>query len=79
MELDFKISLTGYNLQGFLFVSWGWCGTEFTIKVRSRKLRPPNGLMYQPRMMMSVQQSAEKPQYSEKSCPSAALSTSNPT
>jgi hypothetical protein len=44
------------------------------IKVHST-LRPLNGLLCQPRVIMIM----EKPKHSEKTCPSAALSTTNPT
>jgi hypothetical protein len=44
----------------------GWSGTESTGYLV---------LLYQPRMMYNWQ---GKPNYSQKTCPSAALSTTNP-
>jgi hypothetical protein len=45
---------------------------------------PLFGLLYQPRMIMNVEHSVElqlagEPKYSEKTCPNATLSTTNPT
>jgi hypothetical protein len=52
------------------------------IKVHST-LRPLNDLLCQPRVIMIMEKSVNdwqgKPKYSEKTCPSAALSTTNPT
>jgi hypothetical protein len=47
-------------------------------------LRPLNGLLCQPQMTMVMEKSVGndwhgKPKYSEETCPSAALSTTNPT
>jgi hypothetical protein len=46
-------------------------------------LRPLIGLLCQPRVIMMMEKLVEclagKPKYSEKTCPSAALSTTNPT
>jgi hypothetical protein len=46
--------------------------------------RPLNGLLYPPRVIMMMEnlvewRRQEKPKYSEKTCPSATLSTTNPT
>jgi hypothetical protein len=46
-------------------------------------LRPPIDILYQPRVIMMIEKLVEwlarEPKYSEKTCPSAALSTTNPT
>jgi hypothetical protein len=46
-------------------------------------LRPPVGLLCQPRVIMIMEKLVEwlagEPKYSEKTCPSGALSTTNPT
>jgi hypothetical protein len=58
----------------------GWDGTEFTVTEATAVL------LYQPRMMMDVDECGNqwndwqgKPKYSDKSYPSAALFTTNPT
>jgi hypothetical protein len=57
-------------------VGWGWV---YLIR------RPLSGLLYQPRMIddecgnRSNENWQGKPKYSEKTCPSATLSTTNPT
>jgi hypothetical protein len=67
-------------LKTFPFVSWD--GVELSPLL----LRPLSGLLYQPQMMNYDECGAVcgmlgrgKPKYCEKICPSAALSTTNPT
>jgi hypothetical protein len=64
-HLFFKIGIVGGGIQGPL-------GTAAT-----------NGLLCQPRVIMVMEKLVNdwqgKPKYSEKTCPRAALSTTNPT
>jgi hypothetical protein len=54
----------------------GWCGVWDWVHLVSR---PLFGLLYQPRSSRWDENRQGKPKYSEKTCPSATLSTTNPT
>jgi hypothetical protein len=77
-----KLPYLSHNLPSKIKNFFLICIVGGGIKVHST-LRPLNGLLCQPRVIMIMEKPWNdwqgKPKYSEKTCPSAALSTTNPT